>query len=1129
MADLKTTIANFLNRFVAPLEEATHSEYAMQSFLGEQGFHIEAIDTSVIQQFQQAANSIIDSIRALSAGGSSPSLDQVLQWIQSARSAVQGIENLGDQMRALADASGSAATIAEDLLDYLLVEYLRSDHPSVFSAMWLLTLIESAKDGTPLLNTNIRIRTPVERPHFRPARLKTLLSDPAATLRGAYLGADGLKTSASALAVADNLFPRIAGLIDSFGGSCRYASAQVPDSPNRGALLINIPLGDAGAMTGAVVSLSADDADALGLVVAPFGATDVEFSLGDWDFDVNAALQLRGFALGKAGLQVPPGTAVSNIDVGVVATRATPDARPAFLFGSDKSTRFEIGETSLKAEIHAAATTVDYGFEWSGKKCAIVLQAGEGDGFLAKILPSNGVRADFDLTLGWATDRGLYLGGNAGIETTIPLHLDIGGLLTVESIYLAIAASDKGLGINLGVTASAQIGPIAASVKRIGLKTDTQFPGKGGNLGFADMSLGFLPPTGAGLSLDTGAIVGAGYLERFPATGEYGGIVNLAFSELAIIGQGLIKPSAKDFSMVIIVSVTFSPPIQLSFGFTLSGVGGLVAVNRTINVEYLRDGLKTGALESLLFPTDPIANGPTILATMGTAFPTKQGRYVFGPIVRIGWGTPNLIIADIGIMIEVPEPIRLVLIGQISALLPKPDDAIVELHIDVLGVLDFEAKSLAIDATIYKSKILTYTLSGDAALRWLWGANAQFALSLGGFHPKFTPPPNFPSLRRLTLNLIDRSNLQLDCKVYQALTSNTLQFGAAAELYASCSSASVEGGVSFDALIQIAPFHFDVDINGHVSAKAYGHTVASVKVSASLSGPTPWNVNGKASFHVLRWDPSVHFHHSWGREDDADVPRIDPLPPLLDALQLAEAWGAQFPENERPVEMIKAPTPSADGDPQNKPVIMHPASDLQLLQSVLPLDFTLDRFGSGKPMGHNRVSIKELRVGGAARETTPVLGKFARAQFEDMSDADKVSRASFEDLTQGVEIKPGVKAGPDTPAYTIEYEQKITLADGSTPKSNGSKPGLGKHHPNDLKVIMDRIAWRRIRILPPGSRFGSGDPRVTVASAKYGVVDPKTLKPTSGFKDPLPFGPARSAVRATAGAATMIPSFEMKT
>jgi len=864
-----------------------------------------------------------------------------------------------------------------------------------------------------------------------------------------------------------------------------------------------------------------------GLAVIPFGTAT--FTPGpiapNWSLALSAA--------GASGYGVafrPSGASLVKLDPAAGSAKVEATLSRAAPWRMELGAGFALSSESVGLKVDSELGQ-SFAATFLVKGLAIGVDTASSDGFVAKLLPGGGLNAKGDLGITWSAQDGLRFAGNVGLELGIPLHIALGPVMLQKLDLGVFLAAKPILTTDARLDISASLGPFDIVIEGVGVRGEFDLakadrPADGAKLGPIRASVGFLAPRGGGLSLDTGTVTAGGFLRRDEVKGEYGGIVNVAFSDLAIIGQGLIKPSATDFSMVIIVSVIFPTPIQLSFGFTLSGVGGLIAVNRTINTEFLREGLKTGALESLLFPEDPVANAPSILNTMSSAFPDKRGRYVFGPIFRIGWGTPNLIVADIGIMIELPQPVRLVLIGQIAALLPKPDDPVLVLHLDVLGVLDFEAKQLAIDATIYNSKILTYKLYGDAALRWNWGNKPQFALSVGGFHPKYTPPPKFPSLRRLTLNLYDSDNLQLDCKMYQALTSNTVQFGARVELYASVSVASIEGDVGFDGLIQVSPFHFDIDMSGHVSAEAFHRTISSVKVNASVSGPTPWHVQGEASFHVLRWDPSVPFDKTWGRRDDASVPRSDPRTPLLEALALPDAWGAAFPRNERPVETLAPPEEA--NPPEDRtliPVRINPAAELQVLQTVLPFEFRLERFGSARPKNYNNFTVSAVRLGGAVTQSDPVDGEFARAQYEAMSDGSKLSGHSFVALQAGREISPRVRTGAAAPAYDITYEQKITLADGTNPPEPAPTGNLSGR---DLRVIMAKVAARRMRILPPGlKRVVGGDPKVKVNDPTFGVVDPVDLRAKAGTGAAMSYGAAKAAMGANPGS-TMVPAFEAR-
>ena len=65
------------------------------------------------------------------------------------------------------------------------------------------------------------------------------------------------------------------------------------------------------------------------------------------------------------------------------------------------------------------------------------------------------------------------------------------------------------------------------------------------------------------------------------------------------------------------------------------------------------------------------------------------------------------------------------------------------------------------DATLFDSRFAGYSFSGDMALRTSWLARPSFTLAVGGFNPRFQPPPGFPSLRRITLPLIQGDNPRL--------------------------------------------------------------------------------------------------------------------------------------------------------------------------------------------------------------------------------------------------------------------------------------------------------------------------------------------------------------------------------
>ena len=112
-------------------------------------------------------------------------------------------------------------------------------------------------------------------------------------------------------------------------------------------------------------------------------------------------------------------------------------------------------------------------------------------------------------------------------------------------------------------------------------------------------------------------------------------------------------------------------------------------------------GLRDNTLSSILFPTNIIANADRILSDLREVFPPQADRFVFGPMAKITWGTPTLLTADIGLVLEVPEPVRLLILGVVRGILPDETAAILRLQVNFLGVIDFEQERFSFDASLF--------------------------------------------------------------------------------------------------------------------------------------------------------------------------------------------------------------------------------------------------------------------------------------------------------------------------------------------------------------------------------------------------------------------------------------------
>lgn len=753
----------------------------------------------------------------------------------------------------------------------------------------------------------------------------------------------------------------------------------------------------------------------LDIIVSDKIGANAGISFGDtkWNLETEIGAELAastGLTLAPGGdIEIIPPTGTLSGDF--VSTFSVPGVggtgEPYILIGEADASRFEFQkfEAKVGAEMtwNGSKAEGSYFVEASLEEGKIIIKPKNPDGFLAKILPEEGFTIEFDLTVGYSSEKGFYFDGSGGLEIKLPLHLNLGPL-AINALTLSLNAGSEGLPIGIGADLGVNLGPFVATVENMGIKANFTFPqGGGGNLGFTDLDLDFKPPTGVGLSIDAGVVKGGGFLSFDYDAGRYTGIVQLSIKEVVnVTAIGLITTKAPDgskgFSMLLLITATFTP-IQLGFGFTLNGVGGLVGVNRTMVLQALRDGVRTNSLDNILFPDDPIANATQIISDLETVFPQDQGRYVFGLMGLLGWGTPTLITLELGLMLEVPNPVRLAILGVIKMVIPTEEAAILKLQVNFVGTIDFEAKYITFDASLYDSKLLIFTLEGDMALRIKWGDNSNFLFTVGGFHPDYTPPPlNLPQLKRMSISLLS-GNPRLTITSYFALTSNTLQFGAGVDFYFNVSVAKVTGYLYFDALFQFNPFYFKISLSAGLSVYIFGAEVMTIQLLGILEGPTPWHITGRVKIKILFViNVNVSVETTWGESKNTALPNIDVLPLLKAEIQKKENWLTAAETNSvggDNLVHIKTIENTADD------IIAHPNQSLSFSQKVMPLDVEMARFGTQKPADYTNFHLDLKDFGGADISDTPVKEEFAPVGFFNINGSDKLKQPNFAKYNSG--------------------------------------------------------------------------------------------------------------------------------
>ena len=126
----------------------------------------------------------------------------------------------------------------------------------------------------------------------------------------------------------------------------------------------------------------------------------------------------------------------------------------------------------------------------------------------------------------------------------------------------------------------------------------------------------------------------------------------------------------------------------------------------------LMDGVRTDAIQSIMFPQDVVANAPRIISDLQAIFPPQEGTFLIGPMAKLGWGTPTLISLSLGVIIEIP-PGDVAILGILKMALPAEDLAILVLQVNFAGALEFDKQRFYFFASLFDSHVLFITITGD--------------------------------------------------------------------------------------------------------------------------------------------------------------------------------------------------------------------------------------------------------------------------------------------------------------------------------------------------------------------------------------------------------------------------------
>ena len=353
-----------------------------------------------------------------------------------------------------------------------------------------------------------------------------------------------------------------------------------------------------------------------------------------------------------------------------------------------------------------------------------------------------------------------------------------------------------------------------------------------------------------------------------------------------------------------------------------------------------------------------------------------------------------------------------------------------------------------------------------------------------------------------------------------------MQGGFKVILSAKLGPASIDGHLGFDAIIFIKPrFRFIVGLDFAVSLKAFDVTLCAVAVSMELQGPGEWRAKGSFSFSILWWDVDVDFDESWGSAPAIEEQTTSATQALLGELSNPERLLPEAPVGGDGLVTLAAvaagPVPLA-----------HPLGRLTVKQRSIPFEVTIDRLGTKRlTEGSIRYDVTSVSIGGRATDATePVLDHFARGQFMELAESERLNGKSFERLPCGVSIgTTAYKVGDPGVTREASYEEKILEPERGIARFPWALHALGRRalpdHLLDIHVTMGAAA-KSVRAATQALASGGPGGAAVVKDLPLVLADPTSLVEVAEMRGAVA-GSDAAAHQVAGSRAVVLEAFEL--
>lgn len=210
----------------------------------------------------------------------------------------------------------------------------------------------------------------------------------------------------------------------------------------------------------------------------------------------------------------------------------------------------------------------------------------------------------------------------------------------------------------------------------------------------------------------------------------------------------------------------------------------------------------------------------TVLPALANIFEDKPGQYWVA--AGIQFTSFEMIDAFALVTVLFGVDLQVALLGQCSMTFPKGDTEapLAYIEIDILASVNPALGQFALDGRLTPASFvfanLCHISGGFAFYFWFGGEHkGDFVVSIGGYHPAFSKPDNYPAVPRLSMSY-GMGPFQIGGQAYFSLTPRMMMAGM--RVYATWDAGPLKAwfDAGFDFLLGWAPFHYEADAYVHI-------------------------------------------------------------------------------------------------------------------------------------------------------------------------------------------------------------------------------------------------------------------------------------------------------------------------